>query len=141
MPYSRTGQPPGFFSAPVRCALLSRVGRTEAVVPVAPPVLRFHARYAAEASSIGVMRGEVAAVGHECGLRGDELADVRLVVSEAATKAVALASAGSPNSRVGVTVGLTDAMMLVDVTTSSAATAVHMSFAIPGADEALEACS
>ena len=104
-------------------------------MPAALPVPRFTGRYAAETTSIGVMRGEVAAIARECGLRGEELADVRLVISEAATHAVRRAS-GCPNSRVGVTVGLTDAMMLVDVTTSMAGGAVQMSFPIPSADEA-----
>jgi anti-sigma regulatory factor (Ser/Thr protein kinase) len=84
------------------------------LVPTAVPVPRFRGRYAAKASSVAVMRGEVEAVARECGARGEELADVRLAVSEAATNAVVHGSAG-PDARVAVTVELADTTMLVTI--------------------------
>jgi anti-sigma regulatory factor (Ser/Thr protein kinase) len=83
-------------------------------VPDVLPVPRFRGRYAAKPSSVGVMRAEVAAVARECGVRGEELCDVRLAVSEAAANAVMHGSAG-PDARVGITVELTDTTMLVTI--------------------------
>jgi hypothetical protein len=89
------------------------------------------------------MRAEVAAVARECGVRGEELSDVRLAVSEAATNAVMHGSAG-PDARVGITVELTDTTMLVTISDDGpglglglftiAGSSVHMRFPIPRAD-------
>ena len=51
-------------------------------------VPRFRARYAAGPSCVGVIRGEVKAVARELGIEGEQLGDVALAVSEAATNAV-----------------------------------------------------
>jgi len=48
-------------------------------------------------------------------MRDEELGDVRLAVSEAATNAVVHGSAGRQDARVGVTVELTDTTMLVTI--------------------------
>jgi anti-sigma regulatory factor (Ser/Thr protein kinase) len=79
------------------------------------PASRFRGRYLADASCVGVIRGEVEAVGRERGLEGEELGDVRLAVSEAATNAVVHGSAGRDGAHVGVRVDLTDLEMLVTV--------------------------
>lgn len=89
-------------------------------MPIAEPAPRFRGRYAAKASSVGVIRGEVEAVARECGVHGEELADLRLVVSEAATNAVIHGSAGRQDAHVGVTVELTDTNMLVSVSDTGA---------------------
>ena len=60
----------------------------------AVPVPRFRAQYAAGASCVGVIRGEVKAVARELGIEGEQLGDVALAVSEAATNAVVHGSVG-----------------------------------------------
>lgn len=79
------------------------------------PFPRFRARYPATPSSVGVIRGEVGAVARECGLAGNELGDVGLAVSEAATNAVVHGSAGREDAHVGLSIDLTDSEMLVTV--------------------------
>lgn len=79
------------------------------------PAPRFRARYPAVPSSVGVIRGEVEAVARECGLAGEELGDVRLAVSEAATNAVVHGSVGRGDAHVGLSIDLTDSEMLVTV--------------------------
>ena len=65
--------------------------------------------------SVGVIRGEVAAVARECGLEGEALHDVLLAVSEAASNAVIHGSVGREDARIKVIVGLSDVVMLVTV--------------------------
>jgi hypothetical protein len=77
-------------------------------------VPRFRAQYAADASCVGVIRGEVKAVARELGIQGEELSDVELAVSEAATNAVD-ESAGRGDPRVGVRVDVADPEMLVTI--------------------------
>ena len=79
------------------------------------PVPRFRARYPATPSSVGVIRGEVEAVARECGLEGEELGDVCLAVSEAATNAVVHGSVGCEDAHIGLSVELTDSEMFVTV--------------------------
>ena len=79
------------------------------------PVPRFRARYAADASCVGVIRGEVTAVARELGIQGEELGDVALAVSEAATNAVVHGSAGLHDPHVRLRVDVGDLEMLVTI--------------------------
>ena len=78
-------------------------------------VPRFRARYAADASCVGVIRGEVNAVARELGIQGEQLGDVALAVSEGATNAVVHGSAGRDNPQVGLRVDVGDREMLVTI--------------------------
>jgi hypothetical protein len=91
---------------------------------------------------VGVIRGEVEAVARECGLAGEELEDVRLAVSEAATNTVVHGSVEREDAHVGLSVELTDSEMLVtvrdegngghlDVRTSAGGAEVRMAFPVP----------
>lgn len=82
-----------------------------------PPtsVPRFRAQYAADASCVGVIRGEVKAVARELGIDGEQLGDVALAVSEAATNAVVHGSAGRDDPHVGLRVDVGDLEMLVTI--------------------------
>lgn len=86
-------------------------------------VPRFRAQYAADASCVRVICGEVKAVAREFGIQGQELSDVAFTVSEAATNAVA--NADGP--RVGVRVDVADREMLVTI---SGGTEVLLSFEV-----------
>jgi serine/threonine-protein kinase RsbW len=79
------------------------------------PVPRFRARYAADASCVGVIRGEVKAVATELGIEGEQLDDVALAVSEAATNAVVHGSVGRDDPRVRLRVDVGDLKMLVTI--------------------------
>jgi serine/threonine-protein kinase RsbW len=79
------------------------------------PVPRFRAQYAAHPSCVGVIRGEVAAVAREVGIEGEQLGDVALAVSEAATNAVVHGSVGRDDPVVGLRVDVDDLEMLVTV--------------------------
>ena len=76
---------------------------------------RFRARYAADASCVGVIRGEVKAVARELGIEGEQLGDVALAVSEAATNAVVHGSVGRDDPQVGLRVDVGDLKMLVTI--------------------------
>jgi anti-sigma regulatory factor (Ser/Thr protein kinase) len=78
-------------------------------------VPRFRAQYAADASCVGVIRGEVTAVARELGIQGEELGDVALAVSEAATNAVVHGSAGRDDPHVRLRVDVGDLEMLVTI--------------------------
>ena len=78
-------------------------------------VPRFRAQYAADASCVGVIRGEVTAVARELGIQGEELGDVALAVSEAATNAVVHGSAGRADPQVRLCVDVGDLEMLVTI--------------------------
>ena len=78
-------------------------------------VPRFRARYAADASCVAVIRGEVKAVARELGIEGEQLGDVALAVSEAATNAVVHGSVGRDDSHVGLRVDVGDLEMLVTI--------------------------
>ena len=77
-------------------------------------VPRFHARYTADASCVGVIRGKVKAVARELGIQGEELRAVALAVSEVAASAVD-ESARRDDPRVGVRVDVADPEMLVTI--------------------------
>ena len=79
------------------------------------PAPRFCAQYRATASSVGVIRAEVAAIARECGVAGMQLANIRLAVSEAATNAVIHGSAGRAGASVRVEVTLAAEEMQVVV--------------------------
>lgn len=79
------------------------------------PVPRFRARYAADASCVGVIRGEVKAVARELGIEGEQLGDVALAVSEGATNAVVHGSVGRDHPQVGLRVDVGDLEMLVTI--------------------------
>jgi len=79
------------------------------------PVPRFRARYAADASCVGVIRGEVKAVARELGIEGEQLGDVVLAVSEGATNAVAHGSVGRDDPQVGLRVDVGDLEMIVTI--------------------------
>ena len=97
-------------------------------------VPRFRAEYAADASCVGVIRGEVKAVARELGIQGEELSDVALAVSEAATKAVAdVSSARGDDHRVGLRVDVADLEMLVTI---SAGTEVCLTFSVAQLNDA-----
>jgi serine/threonine-protein kinase RsbW len=49
---------------------------------------RYDGRFSASPLSVRAIRGEVAAIARECGLKGQDLDDVALAVSEAATNAI-----------------------------------------------------
>jgi serine/threonine-protein kinase RsbW len=55
---------------------------------------RFDARFPASPLSVRAIRGEVTAIARECGLEGQDLDDVALAVSEAATNAIIHGAAG-----------------------------------------------
>jgi anti-sigma regulatory factor (Ser/Thr protein kinase) len=76
---------------------------------------RFRAEYVADASCVGVIRGEVEAVARELGIQGEQLGRVGLAVSEAATNAVVHGSAGRDDAHVGVRVDLSDLEMRVTI--------------------------
>jgi serine/threonine-protein kinase RsbW len=76
---------------------------------------RFRAQYAADARCVGVIRGEVKAVARELGIEGEELGDVALAVSEAATNAVVHGSVGRDDPHVGLRVDVGDLEMLVTI--------------------------
>ena len=78
-------------------------------------VPRFRARYAAHASCVRVIRGEVTAVARELGIQGEELGDVALAVSEAAANAVVHGAAGRDDPHVGLCVDVNDLEMLVTI--------------------------
>jgi len=78
-------------------------------------VPRFRAQYAADASCVGVIRGEVTAVARELGIQGAELGDVALAVSEAAANAVVHGSGGHDDPHVGLRVDVGDLKMLVTI--------------------------
>jgi anti-sigma regulatory factor (Ser/Thr protein kinase) len=78
-------------------------------------VPRFRAQYAADASCVGVIRGEVTAVARELGIQGAELGDVALAVSEAAANAVVHGSGGHDDPYVGLRVDVGDLEMLVTI--------------------------
>jgi hypothetical protein len=78
-------------------------------------VPRFRAKYAADAASVGVIRGEVKAVARELGIQGAELSDVGLAVTEAVTSAVADGPAGRDDPRIGLRVDVADLKMLVTI--------------------------
>ena len=78
-------------------------------------VPRFRARYAAGASCVGVIRGEVKAVASELGIEGEQLGDLTLAVSEAATNAVVHGSAGRDDPHVGLRVDVDDLEMVVTI--------------------------
>jgi serine/threonine-protein kinase RsbW len=75
---------------------------------------RFSARFPAVPLSVRAIRREVEAVAIDCGLEDQDLADVRLAVSEAATNAVVHGSAG-PEEQVRVSVDISAGQMLVVV--------------------------
>ncbi len=79
------------------------------------PVPRFRARYAADASCVGVIRGEVKAVARELGIEDEQLGDVALAVSEAATNAVVHGSVGRDDPHVGLSVDVGDLEMHVTI--------------------------
>jgi serine/threonine-protein kinase RsbW len=83
------------------------------VLPNSVP--RFRARYAAGPSCVGVIRGEVKAVARELGIEGEQLGDVVLAVSEAATNAVVHGSVGRDDPHVGLRVDVGDLEMLVTI--------------------------
>jgi serine/threonine-protein kinase RsbW len=60
-------------------------------------MLRWHRSYPAVPTAAGAIRSDVAAIARECGLDEDQVADVRLAVSEAATNAVIHAYRNWPN--------------------------------------------
>jgi len=76
---------------------------------------RFQAQYAADPACVGVIRGEVRAVARELGIEGEQLGDVALAVSEAATNAVVHGSVGRDDPRVGLRVDVGDLEMLVTI--------------------------
>ena len=78
-------------------------------------VPRFHAQYSASPACVGVIRGEVEAVARELGIEGDQLGDVALAVSEAATNAVLEDSARRDDPTVRVRVDVSDLEMLVTI--------------------------
>ena len=78
-------------------------------------VPRFRAQYSADASCVGVIRGEVTAVARELGIDGEQLGDVALAVSEAATNAVVNGSVGRDDPHVGLRVDVGDLEMLVTI--------------------------
>ena len=78
-------------------------------------VPRFRGQYAADAWCVGVIRGEVKAVARELGIDGEELGDVALAVSEAATNAVVHGSVGRDDPHVGLRVDVGDLEMLVTI--------------------------
>jgi serine/threonine-protein kinase RsbW len=55
---------------------------------------RFDARFPASPLSVRAIRGEITAIARQCGLEGQDLDDVALAVSEAATNAIIHGSAG-----------------------------------------------
>ena len=79
------------------------------------PVPRFRAQYAADAMCVGVIRGEVKAVARELGIEGEQLGDVALAVSEAATNAVVHGSVGRDDPHVGLRVDVGDLELLVTI--------------------------
>ena len=79
------------------------------------PAPRFHAQYAAGAACVAVMRGEVQAVARELGIDGEQLGDVALAVSEAATNAVVHGSIGRDDPHVDLRVDVGDLEMLVTI--------------------------
>ena len=76
---------------------------------------RFRARYPGAPVSVGIIRGEVAAIAGECGLEGEALADVLLAVSEAAANAVIHGSVGREDAHIELVVAVSDGVMLVTV--------------------------
>jgi anti-sigma regulatory factor (Ser/Thr protein kinase) len=64
---------------------------------------------------VGVIRGEVKAVARELGIEGEELGDVALAVSEAATNAVLHGSVGRDDPHVGLRVDVGDLEMFVTI--------------------------
>jgi anti-sigma regulatory factor (Ser/Thr protein kinase) len=76
---------------------------------------RFRARYPASSGCVGAIRGEVKAVARELGIEGEQLADVALAVSDAATDAVVHASLGGDDPQVGLRVDVGDLEMLVTI--------------------------
>ena len=77
--------------------------------------VRLRGLYPATPSSVRVIREEVETVARECGLKGEQLGDVRLAISEAATNAVIHGSVGCKDAHVELNVELTDSEMLVSV--------------------------
>jgi stage II sporulation protein AB (anti-sigma F factor) len=75
---------------------------------------RFSARFPAVPLSVRAIRREVEVMAIDCGLKDQDLADVRLAVSEAATNAVVHGSAGSED-QVSVAVEVSEGEMLVVV--------------------------
>ena len=88
-------------------------GAEARVLPNSVP--RFRARYAAGPSCVGVIRGEVKAVARELGIEGEQLGDVALAVSEAATNAVVHGSVGRDDPHVDLRVDVGDLEMLVTI--------------------------
>lgn len=87
--------------------------------PAPPPdadlAQRFRGRYPGVPLSVGVIRGEVAAIASECGLEGEALGDCVLGVSEAASNAVIHGSVGREDAHIDLVVGVSDGVMLVTV--------------------------
>ena len=78
-------------------------------------VPRFRAQYSATPSSVGVICGEVKAVARELGIEGEQLDDVALAVSQAATDAVVDGSARRDDPPVRLRVDVADPKMLVTI--------------------------
>jgi hypothetical protein len=78
-------------------------------------VPRFRAQFSAIPSSVGVICGEVEAIARELGIEGDQLDDVALAVSQAATHAVGDGSARRDDPPVRVRVDVADPKMLVTI--------------------------
>jgi hypothetical protein len=89
---------------------------------------RFRAQYSASPSSVGVICGEVEAIARELGIEGDQLDDVGLAVSQAATDAVVDGSARRDDPPVRVRVDVVHSKMLVTI---SGATKACLTFLCP----------
>lgn len=79
------------------------------------PLPHYRGRFEARAESVGLIRGEVAAIGRDSGLDRCALSDLSLAVSEAATNAVVHGSAGIDNAHVHVSVDFADEQLHVIV--------------------------
>jgi len=88
-------------------------------------VPRFRAQYSASPPCVGVIRGEVEAVARELGIEGEQLGDLALAVSEAATNAVVDGLARRDDPPVRVRVDVADPEMLVTI---SGGTEVSLAF-------------
>jgi serine/threonine-protein kinase RsbW len=64
-------------------------------------MLRWHRSFAAVPAAAHAIRSEIAALARECGLDEDQVADVRLAVSEAVTNAIVHAYRGWPHQAQG----------------------------------------
>ena len=91
-----------------------------ALPPGSPQRERFRARYRGVPVSVGVIRGEVAAIATECGLEGDAFGDCVLAVSEAASNAVIHGSVGREDAHIDLIVSVSDGVMLVTVSDNGA---------------------